>query len=110
MARMKSVFLFTLAAILEIAACFAFWQWVRQGPSALWLLPGLVSLAAFAWVLTQVNVAHAGRAYAIYGGIYIAASLVWLRLVEGHRPDVWDFGGAALCIGGALLMFYGPRG
>lgn len=107
---MKSVLLFTLAAILEIAGCFAFWQWMRLGRSALWLLPGLVSLAAFAWLLTKVDVPHAGRAYAIYGGIYIAASLLWLRIVEGHRPDVWDLSGATLCVGGALLMFYGPRG
>lgn len=107
---MKSVLLFVAAALLEIAGCFAFWQWVRQGRSAWWLLPGLVLLAAFAWVLTKVNVPHAGRTYAIYGGIYIAASLLWLRAVEGHRPDGWDLGGAAICIAGALLMLYGPRG
>ncbi|MDO8606850.1 MAG: hypothetical protein Q7R40_09970 [Phaeospirillum sp.] len=33
--------------------------------------------------------AFAGRAY---GGIYILTSLVWLWLVEGHRPDRPDFG------------------
>jgi hypothetical protein len=31
-----------------------------------------------------VDSAFAGRAYAAYGGIYIAASLVWLWLVEGQ--------------------------
>ena len=107
---MKSVCLFALAAVLEIAGCFSFWLWVREKRAVGWLLPGLVLLAAFAWVLTKVEVARAGRAYAIYGGIYIAASLLWLRVVEKHQPDVWDLSGAAICIGGALLICYGPRG
>ena len=38
---------------------------------------GVVSLIAFAFALTRVDSAFAGRAYAAYGGIYIAASLVW---------------------------------
>lgn len=36
------------AAIAEIVGCFAFWAWLRQGKSALWLAPGIVSLIAFA--------------------------------------------------------------
>ncbi len=39
---------YAAAAFAEIAGCFAFWAWMRLGASALWLLPGLVSLAAFA--------------------------------------------------------------
>ena len=40
---------------------------------------------------------------------YIAASLVWLWLVEGARPDRWDAVGAAICLFGAALIVYGPR-
>jgi small multidrug resistance family-3 protein len=47
----------------------------------------MISLALFAYALTRVDAAFAGRAYAAYGGIYVAASLVWLRAVEGVRPD-----------------------
>jgi drug/metabolite transporter superfamily protein YnfA len=32
----------------------------------------------------------AGRAYAAYGGIYIAASLMWLWLVKGEPPTSHD--------------------
>jgi small multidrug resistance family-3 protein len=39
---------------------------------------GVVSLIAFAFALTRVDSAYAGRAYSAYGGIYIAAALVWL--------------------------------
>lgn len=66
------------AALAEIAGCFAFWAWLRQGHSPLWLLPGVASFIAFAWLLTLAPVENAGLAYAAYGGICIAASLLWL--------------------------------
>ena len=51
----------------------------------------------------------AGRAYAAYGGVYIAASLAWLWGVEGVRPDRWDSAGAAFCLIGAAIILFGPR-
>ncbi|MEY9166742.1 drug/metabolite transporter superfamily protein YnfA [Sinorhizobium fredii] len=63
---------------------------LRLGKSFWWLLPGMGSLALFAWFLTMIAVPAAGRAYAAYGGVYIAASLVWLWLAEGVRPDRWN--------------------
>ncbi|PWC55606.1 YnfA family protein [Azospirillum sp. TSO22-1] len=98
------------AALAEIAGCFAFWAWLRLGKSALWLLPGLLSLTLFAWLLTRVDAAFAGRAYAAYGGVYIAASLAWLWAVEGSRPDRWDLAGAAVCLLGAAVILFAPRG
>ena len=75
----------------------------------LWLLPGMASLAVFAWLLTRVETDFAGRAYAAYGGVYILASLVWLWLVEGNRPDRWDILGAAICLTGAAIILFAPR-
>ena len=95
--------------MLEIAGCFAFWAWARQGRSALWLLPGLFSLVLFAWLLTRADAAFAGRAYAAYGGIYVAASLLWLWLAEGTRPDRWDLAGGGIVVLGALVILLGPR-
>ncbi len=97
------------AAIAEIAGCFAFWVWFRQGQSILWLIPGLVALALFAWLLTLAPSDYAGRAYAAYGGIYIVASLAWLWLAEGRPPDLWDVGGAGLAILAALVILFAPR-
>jgi small multidrug resistance family-3 protein len=68
---------YLLAAVAEIAGCYAFWAWLHLDKSPLWLLPGLASLALFAWALTRIDADFAGRAYAAYGGIYILASLVW---------------------------------
>ena len=97
------------AAIAEIAGCFAFWAWLRQGQSILWLIPGIASLALFAWLLTLVDAEHAGRTYAAYGGVYIASALVWLWAVEGVRPDRWDLIGVCICLVGAGVILFGPR-
>lgn len=106
---MTSIAIFTLTAALEIAGCFAFWAWARQGASAVWIIPGFACLIAFAWLLTRIDTDGAGRAYAAYGGIYIVASLAWLWVIEGKVPDRWDVTGGAVCVLGALLILYGPR-
>lgn len=100
---------YPLAALGEIAGCFAFWAWLRLDKSALWLVPGMGALAIFAWLLTLVPTDTAARAYAAYGGVYICASLLWLWMVEGTRPDRWDLGGAALCVAGTLVILLAPR-
>ncbi len=106
---MKTALVYLAAAFCEIAGCFAFWAFLRLGKSVFWLVPGAILLAAFAWLLTLVDASVAGRAFAAYGGVYIAASLVWLWAVEGVRPDRWDTVGAALCLVGAALVIAGPR-
>ncbi len=106
---MPSFFYYAAAAAAEIGGCFAFWTWLRLGGSALWAVPGLAALAFFAALLTRVDSAFAGRAYAAYGGVYIAASLAWLWLVEGTRPDRWDLIGAALSLFGAAIILLAPH-
>lgn len=98
------------AALAEIAGCFSFWAWLRLGKSVWWLAPGMLSLALFAYLLTLIPADAAGRAYAAYGGIYIAMSLAWLWLAEGQRPDHWDIAGALVCLLGASLILLPARG
>jgi len=98
------------AALAEIAGCYAVWAWLRLERSPLWLLPGAASLALFAFLLTKIDAPAAGRAYAAYGGVYVAVSLLWLLVVERVRPDRWDLAGAMLCIAGAGVILFAPRG
>lgn len=100
---------FFLAALFEIAGCFAFFMWLRQGKSALWVIPALLSLTLFALLLTRIEANYAGRAYAAYGGIYIVASIGWLMVVERVRPLTSDWIGVALCVIGASVILFGPR-
>ena len=106
---MSSLAFFAIAAVLEIAGCFAFWSWLRSGKPGWIAALGVASLVLFAICLTRVDSPYAGRAYAAYGGIYIATSLVWLRVVEGVTPDRFDLIGSAICVAGALVILFAPR-
>ena len=104
MGAVGTIGIFVLAALGEIAGCFAVWAWTRNGASAWWLLPGALALAAFAWLLTKADAALAGRAFAAYGGVYIAASLGWMVLVEHGVPTERDLIGVGLCLAGAAVI------
>lgn len=106
---MPAYAVYSLAALAEIAGCFAFWAWLKLDKPIWWLIPGMVSLALFAWLLTLIDSEAAGRAYAAYGGVYIAASLIWLWLAEGVRPDRWDLTGMAVALVGSAIILAGPR-
>jgi len=101
---------YTAAAVAEIAGCFGVWAWLRLGKSPWVALPALASLALFAWLLTRVDVGAAGRAYAAYGGVYVAASLAWLWVVEGVRPTRPDLTGVLLCLIGTAVILLGRYG
>ncbi|MCX5577428.1 YnfA family protein [Kaistia terrae] len=105
-----TIAIYVAAALAEIAGCFAFWAWLKLDRSVWWLVPGVLALALFAYLLTLVDSAAAGRAYAAYGGIYIAMSILWLWIIEGARPDRWDLTGAAVCLAGAAIILLAPRG
>ena len=100
---------FFLAALFEIAGCYGFWMWLRQGKSAWWALPAILSLVLFALLLTKIEATYAGRAYAAYGGIYIITSIAWLAVVERIRPLSSDWIGVGLCVIGATVILLGPR-
>lgn len=106
---MKSFAVYVLAALCEIAGCYSLWAVLKLGQSAWWLVPGALSLAAFAWLLTLIDSSAAGRAYAAYGAIYIAASIGWMWFMEKQRPDLWDLGGLVLCLAGSAMILFGPR-
>ncbi|MBO1361500.1 YnfA family protein [Acetobacter sacchari] len=101
---MMTTLIYMVAALAEIVGCYSFWAWLRMGKSVVWLGPGCLSLVVFAFLLTQIDTAAAGRAYAAYGGVYISVALVWLWLAEGIHPDRWDFFGAGLCLLGVCVI------
>lgn len=100
--------LFFVTALAEIGGCFLVFLVLRKGGAPWLLIPAAICLAGFAWLLTFHPTA--GRAYAAYGGVYVASAVFWLWLVEGQMPDRWDLAGATLTLAGAALIALAPRG
>jgi small multidrug resistance family-3 protein len=106
---MKTYLLYALAALAEIAGCYAFWAWYRLDKPVWWLVPGLGSLVLFAGALAFVPGEAAGRTFAAYGAIYILASILWLWGIEARVPDRWDLIGTVVCLAGGAIILFGPR-
>jgi small multidrug resistance family-3 protein len=105
---MTTFLLYVASALAEIVGCYLPWLWLRQGGSVWLLLPAVVSLALFAWLLT-LHGAATGRVYAAYGGVYIGAAIAWLWIVDGVRPSAWDVTGAAVALLGMGIIAFQPR-
>jgi small multidrug resistance family-3 protein len=105
---LKTLALFMLTAVAEIAGCYLPYLFLRQGRSAWLLVPAAFSLAAFAWLLT-LHPQAAGRVYAAYGGVYIGVALVWLWAIDSIRPSTTDWIGVGLCFLGMAVIMFGPR-
>lgn len=99
--------IYFLAALCEIGGCFSFWLVFRLSKSPLNLIWGVLLLLAFAYLLTKIDIEFAGRAYAIYGGIYIVSSLFWLFFIEKESLNLWDFLGTSFVFVGIFIMLFG---
>ena len=109
MIELKTVGLFALTALAEIAGCYLPYLWLREGKSIWLLVPGVLSLVAFVWLLS-LHPAAAGRVYAAYGGVYISMAILWLWTVNGIRPTTWDIVGSAVALLGLAIIMFAPRG
>lgn len=105
---LKTLGLFVLTALAEIVGCYLPYLWLKQGRSAWLLLPGALSLALFAWLLS-LHPTAAGRVYAAYGGVYIAVALMWLWAVDHIQPTRMDLLGVAVSLVGMGIIMVGNR-
>ena len=108
MFELKTIALFCITALAEIVGCYLPYLWLKQDKSVWLLLPAILSLAFFAWLLT-LHPTAAGRVYAAYGGVYVFVALGWLWLVDGLRPTQWDLLGGAVALAGMAIIMFAPR-
>ena len=104
----KTLGLFVLTAVAEIVGCYLPYLWLKKDATAWLLLPAAASLALFAWLLT-LHPTAAGRVYAAYGGVYVAVALLWLWMIDGVRPTVWDLAGVAVTLTGMGIIMLGAQ-
>ncbi|HEU5151790.1 MAG TPA: YnfA family protein [Iamia sp.] len=105
----RSIALFVVAAVAEIGGAWLVWQGVREHRGVAFVGAGIVALALYGLVATLQPDAEFGRILAAYGGIFVAGSLAWGRLIDGYRPDRFDLIGAGICLVGVGVIMYAPR-
>lgn len=108
MVELKTIGLFLITAVAEIVGCYLPYLWLTQGRSVWLLLPAGLSLVLFAWLLS-LHPTAAGRVYAAYGGVYISVAILWLWLVDGIRPTLWDLVGSLVALLGMAIIMFAPR-
>ena len=108
MIEAKTIGLFFITAVAEILGCYLPYLWLKDGKSVWLLLPAALSLALFAWLLS-LHPTAAGRVYAAYGGIYIFVAILWLWIVDGIRPTLWDIVGVTVALIGMAIIMFAPR-
>jgi small multidrug resistance family-3 protein len=108
MFELKTMLLFFITAIAEIIGCYLPTLWLNHGKSPWLLLPAIISLTIFSWLLT-LHPAAAGRVYAAYGGVYIGTAILWLWLVEGITPSIWDIVGSGITLLGMAIIMFGNK-
>ncbi|KFN18810.1 YnfA family protein [Aeromonas bestiarum] len=108
MVELKTIGLFLITAVAEIVGCYLPYLWLTQGRSIWLLLPAGLSLVLFAWLLS-LHPTAAGRVYAAYGGVYILVAILWLWLVDGIRPTLWDLVGSLVALLGMVIIMFAPR-
>ena len=107
-ATLRSILLFAVVAVAEIGGAWFIWRGTKS-PRGSWFGAGIVALGAYGFVATLQPDADFGRILAAYGGIFVAGSLAWGRLVDGFKPDRFDLAGAGICLVGVAVMMSAPR-
>ncbi|MDN3683033.1 YnfA family protein [Vibrio tapetis subsp. quintayensis] len=106
--ELKTIGLFFITAIAEILGCYLPYLWLKEGQSAWLLVPAVFCLGLFAWLLS-LHPTAAGRVYAAYGGVYIFVAILWLWVVDGIKPTVWDTLGVSVSLLGMAIIMFAPR-
>lgn len=104
----KTLGLFIATAVAEIVGCYLPYLYLREGRSAWLLVPAVLSLAVFVWLLS-LHPTAAGRVYAAYGGVYVGVAVLWLWAVDKIQPTVTDLLGVGVSLVGMAIIMFGPR-
>ena len=104
----KSIFIFILAGLFEIAGGYLVWQWLKESRPAWYGLVGGLMLA-FYGVIATWQYAGFTKVYVVYGGVFIIISLLWGTLIDGFKPDRYDVIGGVITLIGIFIIYYAPR-
>ena len=109
MTVLRSILLSMVAALAEIGGAWLVWQGVREHRGLAWTGAGVVALGLKGFVATLQPDAHFGRILAAYGGVFVAGSLAWGKLLDGFRLDRFNIISTVICLVGVTVIIHAPR-
>jgi small multidrug resistance family-3 protein len=106
---LRSIILFILAGLAEIAGGYLIWIWLREGAGVIWGLTGGIILIIYGIIPTLQSFPNFGRIYATYGGVFIIMSILWGWWIDGTTPDLYDWLGTFVALTGTAIILWSPR-
>lgn len=103
---LRPIVLFVLAGLAEIGGAYLVWQWRNGGKPAWFALAGALVLFLYSFIQTAQSFSF-GRAFAAYGGVFIAVATLWAYWVDGWRPDRFDLMGVGIALTGVVVIIWG---
>lgn len=108
MTILKTFLLFSVTALFEILGCYLPWLVLKSNKPYWLLIPGVISLGLFSFLLT-LHPTASGRTYAAYGGVYIFVALLWLYFVDKAAITKYDILGAGISLIGMFIIMLQPK-
>jgi small multidrug resistance family-3 protein len=105
----RSIALFVVAALAEIAGAYLIWVGLRDGRGPLAVIAGALVLVLYGLIAAQQPSNEFGRVLTAYGGMFVVGSLLWGVVFDGFQPDRYDLVGVVICLTGVGVIMYGPR-
>lgn len=107
-AILKPILIFILAGFCEIGGGYLVWLWLKEDKPLIYGILGGIILAFYGYVMTWQEISF-GKAYAVYGGIFIVMAILWAWKVDGFKPDKYDIIGAIVSLIGISIILFMPR-
>lgn len=104
-----SIGIFLLAGLAEISGGWLVWQTIRESKPWYYACAGSIILVGYGFIPTLQPIDNFGRVYAVYGGFFIILSYAWGWIFDGDAPDLGDWLGSTIALGGVMLALFWPR-
>jgi len=108
MEAIKSLIFYMLVGLCEIGGGYLVWLWLKDGKPIWYGVTGAIILAVYGYIMT-LQPSTFGKAYAVYGGIFIVMALVWAWKIDHFKPDKYDVIGAVVVLVGVSIILFMPK-